>query len=276
MDQQFQAKQTLVTIQADINLLERKKTKILQEIEHLQATKAEAFKQHDQQIKHKQDAADHLTNEGKRLQALAHLYSQSVEDLEKEIAGKKAEKEQLIAEAEIAVKTIHDEADNRIKAVADREKNATEREEEIDHQQKVIALRVKHIVEDGEKLEQKQEELLDRKFALAGKEAAAKEAVAQAQELLDDITRQINEKRMQSQTLDQTIENKTREVDRIGKEAEVKLQELDRLIAEYTKKEEMQSEKAIELNKKERWLDDREATVGRAYRETLQRGGKVN
>lgn len=276
MDPQAQAKTDLITLNADIGQLERKRDKILKDLELLNKSKAEAFHQHDQQIKIKKDVAEHWENEGKRFQTLCHLYSNSAEELSETIDRLEKERDQMIAKAQEEVQQIHDDAKNREEAVGNREANVNKTRSIVAKQQEDVIRAVGNLQVMQQKVKEEKAELSDQSGQLEIEREETKQAVAKAQVLLDDIDRQLAEKRMELQGLDTQIENKTRHAETIGKKAESQLAEVQRRENVVARKERGIRETIDKHNKKELWLADREATVGRAYRETIQRGGKVD
>lgn len=272
----FQPKQDLVVIKADLDLLERTKKKTENELEQLNKTKTEALRMHEHQVTQKKTEAEHWKREGERLQNLCHLYSQSVEDLEKLIKEKKLERTQLIQKTTDEVQQIHDDAKNREEAVTGREKNVTlisERTKKdveiVTRTLRAIALREKKLTADRQVLkeEQKQHKAMVE---------LSKLEVAKAQRLLDDIDRQLAEKREEKRTLEVQITQQTKHAETIGKEANSRLTDVKRRESVVVRKEIAANERDEKQNQREIKLADREATVGRAYRETIQRGGRVN
>lgn len=276
MDPQVQAKTDLITLNADIGQLERKRDKILKDLESLNKSKEEAFKQHDQQIRIKKDAAEHWRREGERFQTLCHLYNKSAEELSETIDRMEKERTQLVQKAKDEVQQIYDDAKNREEAVAGREKHV----EVVTKQNEVDKQVVKHKSEELDAEAKKNRialgEIRRDRENLKNEQEKSKQAVATAQELLDDIDRQLAEKRMELQGLDTQIENRTKHAETIGIEAESRLAEAKRRENVVARKERGIRETIDKHNKKELWLADREATIGRAYHETIQRGGKVN
>lgn len=273
MDSQIQSNQDLTRIQADIRLATREYNKILKDIEQFETSKTAALKEGDQQIRIQKASIERLTNEGIRLSTLCRLYSQTLADLE--LAMKDYGKED-VERAEQKVKEIYGEAE-RTRADADAYMKRVEVKDnsvklrEIEADKKLVE--AKEIQEKTAKLQIKLDE---QQKAITHEEITAKQSLVEANKLLDDISRQIREKRMQNQGLDIIISNKTKQADAIGVEANAKLTEAHRLLSVADKRKEAQDARDITQNNKEIWLSDREATVGRAYRETLQRGGKLN
>lgn len=276
MEPQLQAKQSLIQIEADIHLAERDKRKIVTELEQLNSTRTAAFKQYDQQIKHKKDEYDVYEAKIEDITTAIEKNEEVLQQLSDEVVQLTTKRDRLIAEARDAVKTVHDEAEQREKAVTDREHNVQIASEEVKLSEQIVNKTVQEIaLQQGQlTIERKVFEKDQRDFA--AEEEASKKTVAKAQELLDDINRQLKAQRMQSQQLDTEIINKTAHSIVIGNLAQVRLDEADRRLKVVAQREVSANEKDIEQHNKDIQLDDREATIGRAYRETLQRGGKID
>lgn len=265
-------RQSLIAINADIKLAEKEKKKILDDLEQLQKSLGEANKNYDKHLSLKREALDNVQKELSFVKELCQRYTSALELLKPELAnfGKKE-----IAEAEDRLKVIHGDIEAVKRELIDRENNTKEEAKRVERESRSADSKLR-VAESIRKANEQEEVRLNEKAAkISEDEAKAKEAVVKAQDLLDTINREIEKKRMQVQKLDITIEAKTKQADNIGAEAIAKLQEANRRMALATRKEEANNEKDKEFIQKEHWLDDREATVGRAYRETIQRGGKV-
>lgn len=263
-------------VNEDEVLLAKRKDKLLNEIEKLEETRKTSFKQTNHEIQEKRKDLEFLTKEGKRLGALSRLYSKSVEELMEKITELKAEEVRLIKEAREKVATVHQEAENRIRAVKDREDNVDAEKEAVKAREKnasntlLQAQRIqKQNEEDAERLKYDEAEF-------AKKQAIANETLAKQKELLEDIDRQIIGKNMQVQVLDFRIKIKTEKAEEIGKEAERQLLEANRLIKEYRRKDALRRKKEGELRIRERKLTDDQQSLKRAYDEIVKKGGQIN
>lgn len=263
-------------IDPEISLLEKKKSDLLKEVEDLQTSKTKALKEYNGQIQHKIEVLDNATKEGQRVAALCRFYSTTLENLTGDMKQLEEEKATRITEAEDAVKGIYAAAYNAAKAVEDREANVTEKEKGVDKHLELAEVKELENVRQDSILDERLDDVEERVAAAEELEAKTKDTLAQTRELLDDIKEQIKQKMMQVQTLDIEIATKTQSSEKIGLEAEGKLRVSNRLMVNLSAKEVSLDEKNKRLDKKELWLNDREATVGRAYRETLGRGGKIN
>lgn len=274
MDQQLQQK--IAQLKAEISLKERELAKLLKDIEQLQKTKGQAFKDYDAQIKVKKEELEGLNQEAGKTQGFCHLYSRQLNELqieaEKELKASNLQKERARQEVEqvyLDAEKTKRQAENRIVAVAEREVKADEKEKLIEAS--IIALQEKQITID------KQEAQIAERIKVAEiAETTSKEAIAKSGKLLDTLDRQIKLKKMQVQNLNTTIDDMGKQAERIGVEAKTQLEKALKLIEEYNLQKGHLDDRDKELNKKEIWLSDREATVGRAYNETIKRGGKIN
>lgn len=273
-EQQLQLK--LKTLNGEIVLAERKLSDLSHELEQLQTTRDQAFKSHAADVKKQQDQLAAITNEAKITANLARGYSLSLDELQEAHKTFFEKKREDIQEAKNAVRSIHEEVERREAAVKDREDNVTNREAAVENREKVVRNGEEALVVREEKVKIDVEELAKRTSQLLVDEEKSKHSLAQEKELLDDIDRQIRQKRMELHGLTLTIEMKEKVAKNTGQEVEARLTAVEsrELLAEG--KEKGLNERDTELNKKEIWLDDRERTVGRAYRETIQRGGVVD
>lgn len=268
--------QQLATLKGEIQLAERQLRSLQKELEALETTKQTATREYTFVKKQRSQDIERLTNEGKRLQVLCHAYSKAYEDLEQEVIRIKAEKTEAIRKAAEEVEAVyvdakraHGDAEAHEQRVKDKDSAVIVREKECDRRSIELDAEAKKNLTALEAIGRREENVHKE-------EIAAKTAVADAQHLLDDIDRQTKEKRMELQNLDIIITRKTRRAELIGVEAEAVLKRANSLVAETERKEELLNARDIEQNKREIQLNDKSATIRRAYSETLQRGGKLN
>lgn len=265
-----------IKLKADIELATRELRRLQADIDNLATTKKYAFKEFEEQKKDRQKTIDHLQAEGVRLQKLCHMYSSAFTDLEEVIQLAYKEKETVEKEAKEAVIAIHEEVEKRIRAVSDREVNVSKREQLNDQREqaaskKELAL-TRLITENDNKIE----ELIRQGKELDSRTETVNKSLAKAQDLLDDITRQLEQKRMQVQVLDKQIEDKTRIAETTGKNAEERLQSVTLRESIVAGREKMVNERTIEQNKREVRLNDKSATIRRGLDELLQKRRALN
>jgi hypothetical protein len=275
MDLEAQEKQSLIITRADAQLAEREKNKILQELETIQGTKEVAFREIAQQKENAQKEVMALKGEGLRLQGLVRLYTEAIEGFiqERDLAEKAALTQKTRAIEE--VKGIYSDADRRERVVMDREENVSKKEAELAKCEDIIKGREGAVIVIESQIEERAQLIMAREKGLSIREADSNLRLEKTRRLLDDIERQLKEKRIEMESLDTTIRNKTMIAEQTGIEAQSKLKEASLLIKELAAQKETQDEKDKKLNQKELWLNDREATVGRAYNEVISRGGRV-
>lgn len=273
MDQQtIDARQNRIAIEADVSLLERERDKILADLEQLQNTQKEAHLTLDKQLSVKKGVLENISIEIAQAKALCDKYNQTLAEL-KDLLKDFGKKE--IDEALDRLKVIDGDINVIRKEFIDRENNIAEREKKVLEERRIAARQAAE-AERVKKDYHERDLLLDtRERTIDNREKEAKAAVVKANELLDTINGEIKSKRMQVQRIDITIETKTKQAENIGIEAEGKLKEATRRLKEISRKEEALREKDDKLTIRETKVADREATVGRAYREVIQRGGVV-
>lgn len=274
MDQQ-QQRIHLQEVNGDIILAEKKLQRLSSDVTNFEESKAAGLREYDNQIKKKQAEIDALTLEGKRLQGLSHIYSNAIQNLRIEKETQEKINIHLIEKAQTDVLLIHQVAKEVREAAQIQQKKV-----------KVFALTVllRHVSVVNmsaaltllkKQLDIKQEAIEKQDRDVTERERSANVALAESQKLLEDINRQLPEKQKMLTNLNEFIEKRKKEAEQIGILAAMRLAEANRLLSGVARKEKLQRAKSIELNKKELWLNDREATVGRAYRETISRGGRV-
>lgn len=271
-----QLQQKLATLKGDILLAERQLSQLQKDIELHQNSKGKALQEFDKQITAKKKALEAAISEGARLQSLCHLYGGSLEDLQKEIEKIKNIAKLAKETATEEVKSIHEEADNRIKAVEDREKNVENREKTATERENLVENAIKTLQERSLEAEKYQIRLEEREKKIIADEEQAKQSLVKAQKLLDDRDRQLKEKTMQVQQLDETIKEKTSIAETTGKEADSRLADVKRRENLVARKEKDLHDRDIEQNQREIKLNDKSDTIRRAYQEVLSRGGTVN
>jgi chromosome segregation protein len=276
MDQQFNAKQTLVTLEADIDLKNRELKKVTTELERLNTTRGTSFEQYDKQIKLKQNQIDGLQKEMERLEGEIKKSTELFHSLDGQIVAKQTEAARITSEANQQVLEIHNDAERREEAIGNKEANVKLREEQVKTNQEIVDKSLHEINLQKTRVAKARQELVTDKATFEAEKKQSEQAIAKAQELLDDINRQIREQSMQLSTINTSIDVQTKKADEIGKEANERLEKVKTREILVAGRERGVNEKRNELIKKEIWLDDREATVGRAYRETLERGGNIN
>jgi len=271
MDQKLE----LITIRADIQLNEKKLRDLENDLKILNKTRQIAFDEKNKQIATLQEIIDSLTKEGKRLQGLVHLYSKTLEDLQKDV---NKYKELVVIQKGIAtneVASIHQEADNRIKAVKDREENVDMLITNVDKRGEVVTQKEILLSKKEGELQEREDKAnkLDLDVRIQVKKAEA--TLASKQDLIQNMDRQLEEKRMQVQRLDTEIFQKQKVAETTGQEIESRLTAVvSREILVAGREKELHVTNT-ELIQKELWLADREATLRRAYLETIKRGGKI-
>jgi hypothetical protein len=253
-----------LTLQAENKLAEKEKTRLSNDIENLQKSKVEAFKQYDIQIKRKQDEIDSLTEEGKRLQGLNHLAEKSLGDIngKREQAMEKATIE--IRDAEGVVKAIHEEARKREVSVKDRELSVEKRgveatKKEAENKEQLVIINKK--AEDNEI----ESQIIEKsKKEVEGIVATSNTTLANNQKLLEDIGSDIRVKKIELGQLDKEIIAKTEQKEEVGKEADKRLSDVKvrEKVVENIEKNQIIKEK--ELNNREIWIEDREQSLKRS------------
>lgn len=266
----------LATLNGEILLAERKLLTIQTDIENHQASKTKALEEFEIIKKKKLGEIDVLMVELEGVMEVHTLYDDVI--LEQEERRDTAQKETtlIIQTATEKAQGIMAEAENAQKAVEDREQNVSIREENCTLAMDSIEGLFEEVEEHANTNILQTETLVEREKIVVQSEENSKEAIAQAQVLLDDIDRQLSEKRVEMQNLDITITEKTKIATETGKEVEARLTDVIRRENVVAGEERGLHDKHKELIQKELWLDDRETTVGRAYREVLQRGGTIN
>lgn len=266
----------LQTLQGEIIISEKTLRNLHSDIQNVQESKDKVSKELLQQIKEKRDRLTFLIDTTKQVITYSKQADEHLEKLRQEGKDQEAtnlhEIEQakekaagIIWDAEQLLSTVHTLQKQiytyyvvvLLKSIEAQKtlRTAQEIEARNDKQTVQLTLREKLV----EKIEKESEEL-----------------VAHNKNLLDDMVIRIEAKRKEEKILDESITNKKEEAAVIGNLVRIQLQMANRLIKEYNARKKLQDEKDIEQNKKELWLTDREATVGRAYRETISRGGRVN
>ena len=274
MDQQIvQANQTLLKLKADIVLAEKEKKKALDDLDQLQSIKTQAYKKYNTENTLQQNKIKVLTKTVGDLKSMA-------DDLEAVIKSKKDElkdfgKEEIKA-ANDSLKVIHGDIEIIKREIKDREENIASEKEYLNKSHRDMDIKIQELQTLKFELELREGEIQKEKDRLGEAEQQSKEAVAKNRELLDDINRELKEKRMQVINLDVAIESKTKQAESVGVDANARLAEAEHLEKLVLGKENALNDKNIELIKKERWLSDREASLRRAYLETVHRGGKVD
>lgn len=275
MEPSFQQSNQLIKIQADIDLKEREYKKLFEELENLQKAKGAAFKQHDTQIQHKKDELAVLEKKIDYLQSLMPPLQEAYVFLQNNVKRIKENGDMVTKAAEDAVKTVYSDADAIKREAMDLEANVKKHENEVVKRENEVAFREKRADERDIVQNALDKKLDNRTTELDNLEIESKKTVAKAQELLDDINRQLNTKRMQVQKLDSEIIQKTEHAVVIGNIAQRKLETVEQREKVVAQREVSTHAKTTELHNKELWLTDRESELRRAYTEVVQRGGNV-
>lgn len=266
----------LDTLKGDIQIAQREVDKINHELETMQKTRGDAFKQYDQEIKHKKDQVEEYQREGLRLQKLIALYTTSAESLEGEIKKFKENHANNLKLATDEVQQIHDDAKNHEQAVLNREIQVKGRESAVNTREIQAVKKDEEYVKGMKRNDLIKGELVKKEIEIQTERKNANQAVAKAQVLLDDITRQIREKEKHMQLLDTTLDTKQRRLDGMGKTIEEDrrvVSERERIVAAKEVNLDVKNTEIINAQKK---LRDDQQTLRRAYRQTIQRGGSVN
>ena len=116
----------------------------------------------------------------------------------------------------------------------------------------------------------------EKSIQLKNEQELSRQTLVENTKLLDTINRQLILKRMELQTLEEHIAEKAKRGEIMENEAKRRFQEAGNRLVEVAAKEVILDEKDKKLHEKELQLADRESTIGRAYRETVARGGHID
>lgn len=266
----------LLQLKAEITLKEKEYNKLLLDIEQLQKTKKTAFEQSTKEIKDNTEKIANLISKGKEMTALLTLQSEALEDIQNKINNAKEQYAKDKLDAENAVKAVYAQFDAEKRHVENMKKDVESRETALKDSQKELQAKENSIEIAENDYMQKVNILRDREKKITLAQIEVNKTLVKQLELLDDINTRVEQKRLEVKRLDESIKNKTQHAETIGQEQHDKAILLSIKEKDLKIKTEAMENKIIELNNKEAWLSDREATVGRAYKETLKRGGVVN
>lgn len=263
----------LEAVKADIRQAEKKREDLLRDIEELQKTKENAFKQYLTESKKRDDALDARREELVELRVWCHMYSKSVETFQEYIKdfGKKE-----VEEANQRLLVVHSDIDIIRREISDREKNIDDRLEMLQRREDAVKRGLQSIalqqgaVEDNHKAVEKERDMLRDKKRDIGT------AVAEAAKKLDDITMLLIQKRREMESIDRDIHIKTVNAKGIGSDAAAQLQEAERRMREVDARERDLNAKEQNIITKTIWLDDREAELRRTARGISSGRVKVN
>ena len=275
MDQQ-QLQEKLTTLKGDILLAERALNKLRSEIEQFNSSKETALKEYNSQIKLKKEEIEAIAAKGKQTQLLVHAYSESLEAIVTDLTKAKKQYMDELQKATEAVASVHGKAKIRENAVKDRERAVVLREQTVQEQEEIIGHQIEGLIERKDAIQKEEEKLSHRVKVIVEQEQKSKETLEANKILLDDIKSDIIQAEEQLKTLNKKIEDKKAEELALLPKAEETLQEARSLEKVTNERNRLLNEKDKELRNKEIWLDDREETLARSYREVIQRRGSID
>lgn len=267
--------QQLAGIQGEILIAEKQLKSLQGDIENHERVKGDSLKEYDTQIKNKKEEIDSLELEGARLRRLIILEGESYEAIKEEKIKESEKWAQDAKDAEEAVKSIYSNADNRIRAVADREANCENAERQNLADSTKNREMAENLQKEADSIEIQRAIVKKSREELSAAEEKSKLTLAEEKEKLDDITRQIPIQTAILEKIKRDIEENTDKASAILKNADDKMRKADERSLILNMRDRRQNERENEQSKKEAWLDDREGTVGRAYKEVIQRGGII-
>lgn len=264
-------KQRLAQLKGDILLAEKSLSQLQKDIEQHQTSKDRSLKQYDVQIREKKEIITNLTSQGEKLHALVILESQALQELQEACEKERAVLASDVQKAREEVKGVYEAAENRQKSVEDRENNVEIREEAVEEGR--LAVEEGRLAVDSERsrLQLLDSELDTKRQEVDSKVERSNQTLAQTQELLDDIHKQIEVYKPVLEKLKTEIDEQTLIAQDIGIEADRKMKEAEKKLAQAIALSITLKKKEKELSDKEVWLADRERSLRRSYDEIVRR-----
>jgi chromosome segregation ATPase len=260
-------------LEADIRLLERKRFELLEDIERIQKSKTKTiqFLREDTEKNEKKHTSllgmvSNLTGQSNELDtSIKQIKLKEQEEANTIVSDAHKKAEEIVHDATIKMNSANAE----LERVQTMQKNLQDREDQLDTFSEDLIKQGKDIGKEKSRLKN-EEEMLRRMTREVDEDLMKKRKeieqltpqIESASEALELLNNELAGRKGRLKEVTDTIEANEREL--LLKKAELQTWE-DKL-----------KEKETDLNGKEIWLNDREATVGRAYKEVISKGGTVN
>jgi len=268
-----QQQQQTASIQGESFLAEKEKEKVSAELQHLQIAREIEFKEYNAQKAVLTKAVEVLKVEKVQLEADVKVAGEKYDGIIRSI-NEYGENE--VEKAKNAVTSIYLTAQILQREWKDKVMKADVKAEELEKREQ--ELNELNIAVEQQRVENEVEEnlLKKREYQLTLKQEIVKKTVAQLEEKRDTLISEVETNQAKLRGVRITIKIQEDTAAKTVADAEIKLREANIKMAETKALEEKNNETSKNLAIEKLQLDDYAATIRRAYRETMDRGGKID
>jgi hypothetical protein len=267
-----QSQQTLSTLQGEIRLAEKERLRLLDDIDRLNKAKASEFQDAQKQLTMVRNDVKTLATKREHLELDCAVLSSSIKKSRQDLEeyGKNE-----INTAKKAAAAIHLASHQKLKMVEEKELSVAKRAEEVAKRETDVTVHENDVAQREKESKVIEMQLTRQTAELAERTQLEKAEVSRLEGIKNDLIPKIEEL--------QRDEKRTREQIKISEKYAIETRQtadatLKAAIARQLTldgQKELLDRREEKLRQKEIWLNDREATVGRAYKEVISRGGTI-